>query len=154
MTGIDEKTGLPVLPEGHFWQFERNALLIKHLTPGTGWSEWVEGARETNWRHGNGSYSVQERTRVIPGIGRWTKDRQIVENRWASRDFEREIFVKRFGEWECSFSGWYCIEPDPMTPENLLERACETLAEWETEQANRSILGNYPPKRFETKEAT
>ena len=146
---IDETTGLPVLPEGHFWRVERNALRIMRSEPASEWSGWASGSGSNYGEYS--AWGVEHRTRQEPR--RWPrKPVTLIEYRTRRAARNVDVVVNRYGEWVWEFRAWRCVEPDPITAENLHERALETLVGWRFDQAVDALLGDYPPKRFEVSE--
>ena len=148
MSEIDETTGLPKLPEGHFWRVEPNALLIMQNREAGEWTGWAYG-HGTTYRF-DSSHDLETRDRSEKqGLRRVL----VPEYRVRRAKGPLALFAKRFGTWkEWGDGNRRFVENDPVTPANLLERALETLADWEATKAANALLGDYPPKRFEVSE--
>lgn len=151
MTTIDPATGLPELPEGHFWNIEENRISIHKTLPDTGWE-----SRDHNYGY---NYSYDEegaretREVVIPlEPGRRGIKRERTETQY--RYVNRHIAVKtsRYGDWDyvgVSW-GWSSTKPDPVTKENIVARCAKVLEDWNEETERQKLYGQYPPKRLES----
>lgn len=142
---IDESTGLPKLPEGYFWRVGESALSIMWRKPVGVWSEWKPVTSTAAFL--STSYEVENRTREE--ARRWPRKTVMVpEYRTRLSGDDVPVFVTRYGEWEPAYRGWQCVEADPVTVENLHDRALETFTGWDAKKASDALLGDYPPKKF------
>lgn len=140
---MDEATGLPALPEGYFWRVGYSELSIMRNAAAGNWSDWVS---KNAWRYSD--YEREGRT-IQVGVKRFTRRPVMVEqSRYRRPARVVAEFVKRYGEWDEDWRYSCCIEPDPMTRENLYDRACEVYNNWQQKLAERALVGDYPPKKF------
>lgn len=156
---IDPTTGLPELPEGYFWRISEHRIEIIRILQEEGeWSEWERiKPKGRRWSTKSVAFEFELRPhpilRLLLPRGYQRARRNLVESCVA---------WERYGEgwlemtWEWGAAG--PDEPDPVTPENVIERCQAVLAGWEkrkTEEAERearqSLYGDYPPKKLEEK---
>jgi len=117
---------------------------MKHVEAGE-WSEWSDKDYRKNYSHRDWEVSAQ----VIPS--RILRSKRTVEKyRWRKSAAIEDVFVKRYGEWDIGFSGWYVLQTDPVTKHNILQRTTGVYEEWQTRNAlaleQEAIRGDYPPK--------
>lgn len=129
MTNISTETGLPELPENHYWHvFEvpqtsdpkfnsfggRIQISIFHS------KKWVD-----SWR--------RERTLLDLILFRPGKEISV------DRGFDQTEFVMMLPKE---------IRVTDLTPQLIRLNAQQALKDWETEKASRSLLGSYPPNKL------
>lgn len=145
MTNIDETTGLPKLPEDHFWRIEENRIQIMESGE---WTEW--GAPEPYYYEPDEKESREVIETVSIGVGR----RVRIPNGNPPKEEHRYLthiskYSKRYGKWGYKLSiGEYLLDGNPVTPDNILERCTEVLQEWEDEKKRKELYGDYPPKKL------
>lgn len=135
----DQDTGLPQLPEDHFWRVEERLIHIMKLLPDL---EFVASnqtdpelyhTRFADYR--KMSLDREPKTETYRTIfGRY---KQRVVERWVYRYWE--------GAKRVYTLSWEYVEPN--NPDNLWERCCEVLEKWERQQRAENTWGDYPPKK-------
>lgn len=147
---IDPNTNLPQLPEDHFWSISEHEIAVMKHVPAGEWSEWASRLGGSILRSTDHDSRENEVT-----FGRFIKRKKTVKQwRWRYSADEKRVFAKRYGVsdsiWERGLEiPTLCIEQNPVTTDNILERTTEVYNEWQAKIAREKLYGNYPPKRLE-----
>lgn len=138
MTTIDEATGLPALPEGMFWRIGEHCIRIMYEGVWTDWSkdDWLRGTFE------------EEPVREVETYSGVLFIRKKVEKEFRRRS-PYLVSLKRYGEFTGKYPFRTLEKPDPVTPENVVERCQEVLAAYNEKVEREALYGDYPPKKFE-----
>lgn len=159
----DTQTGLPDLPEGHFWHVQEHRIEIVKWGDWTGW----QAAGFTWPRPQSITYEVdkkqshRKRRRWLVTV---TEEVTLYRTREAI-----PVATAKYGTYETvevtGAPGGYVtsdffnpvreitkrerlIDPDPVDASNLLDRANDLFAEWTARVAAQKLYGASPPKRF------
>lgn len=123
---IDESTGLPELPEDHFWRVNPSAIDVYRRLPDTEFEKYQ--------RYLSNDYFA-------------TKSERIEEIRKSFFGLKRTMYVKYVNRSQYVYGASY--GEDNVTRANLLERAINIRKEMLEYEENQKIMGEYPPKKFE-----
>lgn len=137
---IDDATGLPKLPEDHFWSVYPNRVVIRKSLPPTEWSK----VRRTGFV----DYLGREETRStsVQPKNLFKKEKVEKEYRLVNRYEEVAHMVSDpTGEVIQHRNGFEEVLREPVTKENLLALCEKATDKWEAQK----IYGDYPPKKFE-----
>ncbi len=138
---LDVETGLPVLPENQFWRVkEREAGWWDSGLPPYVEVELVERVKFDHRRRrtflgiplGYHAWEVVTKETVIARQSLWS-DLKTPDN-YAGRSV-----------WHNGTS-YYAVTPDSIEPEWIIRAAEKALDEYETKEASKKLLGDYPPK--------
>lgn len=146
---IDEATGLPELPEGQFWDIQEDFIAIRENAEPSEWRDALQPqAFYDNFAH------TRETRAVIRMVEKksWMRKVTVGEPVLQVRDINQSQIVrsKKYGEWDTTYSPIpRCVESDPVTRENIVERCTEILFQWEMEKARQGLYGHYPPNKLE-----
>lgn len=154
---IDPDTGLPQLDDDMYWRIEENAVYIM----GWGeWSKWFAGKPEDDYtererRFRQFDQRLREQQETVTISGSWWRrvgesHTQIVQYPEYRLRQEKLIHSKYYGVWDEYASGLasLCVEPDPVTQDNLLQRTKEVYLDYMNKQGRERLYGDYPPKKF------
>lgn len=148
MIEIDEATGLPKLPEDHFWRIGDSVIYIMRNIPAGEWGEWSGNDYSKLYLKTESEAREAGKPRRLLW-GDVEPPRMEYRWRWAAKAVE--VYTKYYGEWQMDWIRLQLLEPDPITKSNILERTTEVLEAWNTETALEAeqleIQGDYPPKK-------
>jgi len=149
---IDETTGLPRLPEDHFWRIRERGYhsypeswgdqgwvgqVSVYATEGPGiWSEWRN--KVTKGQDYNTDYEYREVVTRKSILSTFRVKNTIKQER--SRPSGRDRFVFSSAEWQ--------DERNTVSAKNLVNRCQEVLHAWNESIERNKIYGDYPPKRL------
>lgn len=136
---LDPKSGLPLLPEGHWWQVRDSGGSQWHVTI----VRWQWSARLRKW------FPVGECVGVIE---KWEKE--FIQTTEDSTEEER-IEAEHWGSLVGGY--WKYIKENELSPELVAECAARTYDKWIEELAEKAkqeakrnreavLIGNYPPQ--------
>lgn len=133
MTDIDETTGLPTLPEGHFWEVQKSGDKVS-LDINVRYYELVQKKKKFLWFY----IHYGEKTERVPRITTIIWD-HIQTKRDGVTAFDPSQKINRMAD----------IRPGELTAEILFEAAVNLKKEWELRDAASSLFGQYPPNKLE-----
>lgn len=149
----DQTTGLPKLPEDHFWRIGPNRMWNSSLHGGVQIWKKVEGPwRDIYYDYGWGGpsldrlmydYETRDYERLVEGkrfLGIPISPPRVRQVRQARRVAEL-VFNESFDSIE---------SPPQPNPENVVSLAVKVLLKWEAEIAREKMYGDYPPKKLGT----
>jgi len=145
---IDPATGLPALPEGHFWRvFERSVRIMKIDEE---FGDWVAQER---------TVGMKPSQHMLDWAERFKRDGDYaeVETRYSTEKEDKRFFPKdyttlyfRTKRIRAEFNDYYVENlPDgDVSPENLVEWATIVFLAWTADTVAKSLYGDYPPKKL------
>lgn len=181
---IDPATGLPQLPDDHFFRVKDKFIEIIQRLPQQNWSEWIEFNPMTSPRENVeqcASYYAQlemhDEDRWSPyvmgtGVAVEKKSQVDTERRkvflffWKNEPVTKTYYRYRpnpyeviriygnYSEDATTDSREYHGNPEdapgvPMTEKNLVTRASNLVAYWNSLLEAEKLFGDYPPKKLE-----
>lgn len=124
---LDPTTGLPQLPENHYWYVRRDGLYIeKRTTRVYEWTEVTKGDYLWTMKH-DAKFYVFKRS----GFFRSRYFYKRTDTTTDSLVFKAEYPLDRMAE---------------VSPENVLERATDVYLNWQAKMKRDNFYGMYPPK--------
>jgi hypothetical protein len=136
---LDPTTGLPALPEGHYWTVKPCYLTIVNTPTDFPDDEpWVR----VGWFRGT-TLSPEEIQEVLSPLGYVNDNILKLETKvdFFSHNYV-ELYVRTLYP-ETIFSWNFDTE---VTVKNINKRAAKVYRKWQERKANEKLYGKYPPK--------
>lgn len=143
---IDEATGLPELPEGHYWYISAEHVQIRKHRPDGDWVRYtLNGYPSTPGDEERVEKRVVEVLDTSTFLNRLFRLREeVTENRRVNRS--TKVAGGRYGT---TLPDYHPKESRvPTTRANLLERCEDVYTAWRHRVDTETIYGSYPPRKF------